>query len=72
MTSRYYTVKGRPWEARFLRKGELFPDTETTAPRQGVWARPVPEGWDGAVFLGDSWRFVDLEPAVRYLSDRLR
>ena len=71
LQSRYYNVGGRKWEARFFRKGEFFPDTlHREVPKQGVWARPESVGWERAVFLGISWRFVTMESAVEYLSER--
>ncbi|MDQ7782921.1 MAG: hypothetical protein RDU20_08590 [Desulfomonilaceae bacterium] len=69
--SRFYNLNGEKWEARFFRKGEFFPDTEEiAAPRQGVWARSERSGWDHSVFVGTSWRFVNMDLAVQYLPDR--
>lgn len=65
--SRFYNVSGKRWEARFFRKGELFPDTSLSAPRQGVWAREAPFGWEAALFVGHSWGKVDMTPDVLYL-----
>lgn len=68
--SRFYNVRGTRFEARFLRKGELFPDTEAIVPRQGVWARPESAGWDGAFFVGTSWQFVQMNVDVVYFPDQ--
>jgi len=51
----------------------VFPDTEeVTVPKQGVWARNMSLGWDRSVFVGESWRHVNMEAAVLYLPDRQR
>jgi hypothetical protein len=68
--SRFYTVLGEKWEARFLRKGDLFPDTDLLVPRQGVWARQVPDGWEEAVFVGRSWAEVAMDPHVLHMKER--
>jgi hypothetical protein len=68
--SRFYTVKGVKWEARFFSKGATFPDTRLQASRQGVWARPVPCGWDSACFVGASWRFVRMDTDVLYFPEK--
>jgi len=69
--SRFYNLNGERWEARFFRKGELFPDTQgLEVSRQGVWARSEEAGWESAVFVGTSWRFVNMDLAVQYLPDR--
>jgi hypothetical protein len=60
-------MNGAKLEARFFHKGEPFPNSRLFAPKQGVWARPVPLDWDKAFFLAVSWRFVELEPAIKYL-----
>lgn len=59
--NRYYNVRGVKWEARFFHKGEAFPETSNTVPRQGVWARPLGVEWDRSVFVAASWRFVEFE-----------
>ncbi|MBI5571942.1 MAG: hypothetical protein HY914_18510 [Desulfomonile tiedjei] len=69
--SRFYNVAGVKWEARFFRKGEEFPDTDRKAPRQGVWARPMHQGWDRSRFVADSWRFVNIDPDTLYLGERV-
>ncbi|MFH0824737.1 MAG: hypothetical protein V2B18_18445 [Pseudomonadota bacterium] len=66
--TRYYHVHGSRWEARFFRKGESFPDCQCAATRQGVWGKPVRRGWESARFLADSWRMVEFEPDIVYLS----
>lgn len=68
--SRYYSVNGHRWEARFFRKGEILPETGFEVPRQGVWAKPVSSGWDNARFVGSSWRFVQMEPDLLHLPER--
>jgi len=71
--SRFYNVKGVRWEARFFLKGELFPDsTCLKVPRQGVWARPMNYGWDRSLFVGESWRFVDMDLDVFDLTGPLK
>lgn len=60
--SRYYNVNGHRWEARFFRKGQPLPDSDAVVPRQGVWAKPVSSGWDDARFIGESWRYVQMQP----------
>lgn len=68
--NRFYTAGGKKWEARFFHKGDIFPDTAgREVPRQGVWARPVDVGWEESVLVGTSWRFVNMDVAVDYLSD---
>ncbi|MFH1114285.1 MAG: hypothetical protein V1792_10215 [Pseudomonadota bacterium] len=68
--NRFYNLNGEKWEARFFRKGEFFPDTGgQEVPRQGVWARSEYSGWECAVFVGTSWRFVNMDPSVQYLRD---
>lgn len=66
---RYYRIGGQKWEARFFQKGERFPDTTIDVSRQGVWACPELQGWDQARFLGNSWRFVNLDIDVSYLPE---
>ncbi len=69
--SRFYQLYGKRWEARFFRKGEFFPDTDDLVVlKQGVWARSEEVGWERAVFVGSSWRFVNMDLAVQYLPDR--
>lgn len=68
--SRYYNVNGGKWEARFFQKGAEFPDTSVSVERQGVWAKPAGSGWDRAVFVAASWRFVELELHVTCMPDR--
>jgi hypothetical protein len=68
--SRYYTINGIKWEARFFQKGNAFPDTTAVVSRQGVWARPVGSGWEQARFIGSSWKFVRLDSDVFYLPER--
>lgn len=68
--SRYYNVRGTRFEARFFRKGEVFPDTELIVPRQGVWARPESFGWSGAFFAGTSWQSVQMQVDVVYFPDQ--
>jgi hypothetical protein len=68
--SRFYTVKGIKWEARFFSKGELFPETDTQAPRQGIWAKPASRDWDIAVFVGHAWASVQLDPDVLYFPEK--
>lgn len=67
--NRFYRVNGAKWEARFFRKGEVFPDTEMEAPKQGVWARQASHGWDSAYFVGASWRSVNMDLDVRFLPE---
>ncbi|HMK36563.1 MAG TPA: hypothetical protein VK463_15930 [Desulfomonilaceae bacterium] len=68
--NRFYNINGIKWEARFFGKGEIFPETEVRAPKQGIWARPVDFDWESAVFLGGSWRFIRLDSDVVYLPER--
>ncbi len=65
--SRFYNVHGVRWEARFFRKGETFPGSDAESPRQGVWMKPVNSGWESRLFVAESWKYVDMEPDVRYL-----
>ncbi|MEW6347434.1 MAG: hypothetical protein AB1646_00100 [Thermodesulfobacteriota bacterium] len=67
--SRFYNVNGAKWEARFFRKGETFPDSPALSSRQGVWIRPVGAGWEGWIFVAESWKYVEMEPDVAYLPD---
>ncbi len=67
--NRFYTIRGSKWEARFFAKGEPFPDTDMSAPRQGVWGKPIAEDWSTPRFLGHSWKNLDFDTAVRYLPD---
>jgi hypothetical protein len=67
--SRYYKVNGAKWEARFFHKGQSFPETGIGVPRQGVWARPVSSGWEESCFVGESWRFVQMDPDLLYFPD---
>jgi hypothetical protein len=68
ITSRYYNIKGEKWEARFFRKGEMFPATdELKVLKQGVWARPAHSGWEQAVFMGESWKHVSVQMDVLYM-----
>jgi hypothetical protein len=62
-------VRGAKWEARFFTKGEIFPDTDLKAPKQGVWARPITQVWDEAYFLGSSWGSVQLDPDLLHLPE---
>ena len=68
--SRYYNVNGAKLEARFFHKGEAFPDSSVTVERQGVWAKRAANGWDRAVFVADSWRFVEYELHVTAFPER--
>lgn len=68
--NRYYTVNGTKWEARFFSKGELFPETDTQVPRQGVWARPASRGWETAAYVGHAWAAVHLDPDVLYFPEK--
>jgi hypothetical protein len=68
--SRFYRVNGTKWEARFFHKGEMFPDTDTKVPRQGVWARAVSDGWDRACFAGNSWRSVTMDTDLSVFPER--
>ncbi len=68
--SRYYNVNRHRWEARFFRKGELLPETDLEVPSQGVWAKPASSGWEDALFVGVSWRHVQLEPDLLHLPER--
>jgi len=70
--SRYFRANGIKWEARFFRKGEMFPEADAQAPRQGVWARPVDFGWEFANFVGESWRFVRMDPDLLHIPERKR
>ncbi len=71
--NRFYNLNGVRWEARFFRKGDPFPDTVTSASRQGVWMRPVCAGWDRWIFAAESWKHVELEPDVIHIpAPRLR
>ncbi len=70
IASRYYNVRGLKWEARFFRKGECFPHTDVPVPRQGIWASPADGYWEQPTFLGESWRFVNLDPDLIYLPER--
>jgi hypothetical protein len=73
LESRFYNVKGVRFEARFFRKGDTFPDrADLMVPRQGVWARPRPFGWDRSFFVGESWRYVDMDTDVIHLFERLQ
>jgi hypothetical protein len=68
--SRFYNVNGIRLEARFFNKGELYPETDTQVPKQGIWGRSSGSDWDSAVFLGGSWRFIRLDSDVLHLPDR--
>jgi len=68
--SRFYRIKGVKWEARFFSKNELFPDTTIEVPKQGIWARPESTGWERACFLGNSWRFINMDLDVSFLPER--
>ncbi len=72
IASRFYSVKGNKWEARFFHKGDIFPDGDVKVPRQGVWARPVDFGWEFASFVGESWRSVQMETDLLYFPERNR
>ncbi len=67
--SRFYNVRGVKWEARFFRKGESLPESDAIALKQGIWARPTSRPWDEAVYVGSSWRFVNMDPDVLYMPD---
>ena len=61
-------MQGARWEARFFNKGETFPETDMSVPRQGVWARqPDSTGWERSVFVASAWRLVQMTPDVLYL-----
>jgi len=67
--SRFYSVHGTKWEARFFHKGETFPETDVKVPGQGVWARrPDLTGWEHSVFVASSWRLVKMTPDVLHLN----
>jgi hypothetical protein len=66
---RYYKINGRKWEARFFTKGETFPETRISATRQGVWGKPVSATWEEALFMGYSWRFVNLDPDLLFFPE---
>ncbi len=68
--NRFYRVNGTKWEARFFQKGELFPETDTKVPKQGVWAKPISEEWASARFVGHSWRFVTMDVHLSVLPER--
>jgi len=70
ITSRFYNVNGMRWEARFFRKGDTFPGTESTVPKQGVWARLETADWDSALFVGASWGLIQMDTDVLYLPER--
>lgn len=71
ISSRYYNVNGEKWEARFFRKGDHFPDTlDRIVPKQGVWARPVDFGWDHSVFVGHSWKHVNMDVDLLHFPSR--
>ncbi len=72
IASRYYTVDGIKWEARFFRKGDVFPEGNLKVSRQGVWARPVEFGWEFACFAGESWRFVRMDADLLYFPEHKR
>lgn len=65
---RIYKHNGQTIEAVYLNKGESFPDTIIVAPRQGVWGKTRNQEWSDAVFIGHSWRFIELDLAIKYLS----
>jgi len=67
--SRFYSVNGTKWEARFFNKGEVFPESDRNVSRQGVWARPVSGEWERAIFVGSSWMSVRMTPDVLYFPD---
>jgi hypothetical protein len=67
--SRYYNINGRKWEARFFTKGETFPETQISVPRQGVWGRPLDATWEESHFLGYAWRLVDLNPDLLFFPE---
>lgn len=68
INNRFYNVDGEKWEARFFTKGEVFPDTDgMTAPRQGVWARPMDFGWERSSFVGVSWQHAKMDVDVLYM-----
>jgi hypothetical protein len=68
--SRYYKVNGIRVEARFFRKGEMFPATDLSVPKQGIWLRRAHDTWDCPVFGGASWRFVNLDADVLYFPEK--
>ncbi len=68
--SRFYTVSGMKFEARFFTKGEVFPETNQVVPKQGIWGCFSDADWTEALYLGTSWRFINLDVAVNYMPDR--
>jgi hypothetical protein len=68
--SRFYNIAGARWEARFFQKGECFPDTDRTVPKQGIWASLAGSGWDLPCFVGYSWKSVRLDPGVLYFPEK--